>query len=873
MINMMRAPSLRGCKPLSSSVIARALLAALVGALCALLFRLDLPEIAMSLEMRSTTGTYGEIFYRSSEQGYSQTRSASFKIIGDGRWQTYQIALTPDIRFDRIRIDPGSGPGHITVRALELRQGLRSQKFDQSELVAALGITKDVVAAKSAALRFSSQGRDPYFEIKLRDSMGLGSLLARSSHVAVFALMALLAWLLLELLTAWAARQFRHKGWPHCRRVEIVCAYFSDDDVLRFDCRMLLSFVTIGLLATMYVALRLHQSSIGVWETVYPDRPVDQPIDIGTPKRIRSDEWRVQTPWVLNQVATGSHRVNRNVGGESATLLAAVPLEGAVGLPQLKFAGFRVFGLERGMSWWWAYKSFGLVFSFFWLCLILTKGNLAASLLGSLWIYFSSFTQWWFSVNTPEIMIAFALGVTGAIYTLFASARRMVVLGGVLVTYAATSLVLHLYPPFIIPLAYLGLTIIIGVWLRLGSISPAIHQLRFRISTLVVTVAAISLYGLVFFSAASETVEAMRNTVYPGQRISESGGMPAAKLIYGFFENFRIGETTFPMRPTNASEASSFVLLFPLVLLAVPWRCLLGREGALMSVLMVFCAIVAGWSAIELPRALEGTMQAAGWSLVTPKRAVIGLGVASILACVVLFAHTNEQSRLLHDRAIRRMSVVTVAVFVIVLGWGLRQIDPIFFTTRVLFIGAVAATLIASGLLLGQTRLLTAGVLTYALASASVNPLVSGLSAVTEKPILLAAANQGGQPGDRWAVIGDTNFAQGLKVHGLSVFAGSRFLPDRDDVKILDPSGAYERIWNRYSTIELVSKPSRATAKFKIRRGDQYSIELNVCGEQLKLLGVTHLAYTGAVPDDDLACLERLLAPIDSGVKLFRVSH
>lgn len=860
----------RGRAFLRSPVMARALLATLVALMGALLFRLDLPNISVSLEMKSTTGSSGEIFYASSEAGYAQERSVPFPIRSDGNWHVYEMEFSPEIRIDRIRIDPGSGPGSVSARTVELRQGIRSQRFSKQRLAAALGITHHLLPSDSTELQFSSQGRDPYFEILLPQPMGHESLLARTGSLVVVAATALLAWLLLESLAAWLSKPFARLHRP---RIERLCAFFSDEQVLRVDGRILLTFLLIGLLAATYIGLRLHQSSIGIWETVYPAVAVEQTIDLGTPKRIRVDEWRVQTPWVLNQVLNGNPTHNSNLGGESSPLAAAVPIKGILGVPQLKFTGFRVFDLDRGFSWWWAYKSFGLVFAFLWLCLLLTRGNLAASLLGSLWVYFSSFTQWWFSVSTPEIMIAFATGVIGTIYLLFAAKRGLVMMGGALMVYSATNLVLHLYPPFIVPLAYLGLAILVGYWVRLGSVNPVLHRIGFRATTAIVSVAAICGYGLMFISAASDTIEVMLNTVYPGQRIAASGDVSWAKIMYGFFESFRLGERHFPLPPTNASEASSFVLLFPVILLTVRWRSLFRRDGALLGALGIFCIIAGCWIVVSLPDVLERSMQALGWYLVTPKRAVIGLGIGSILACIVLFAQVQSRQILVRDEGIRRSAIATVSVGVIMLGWGLHQIDPAFFSARTIFIGTVATTLIAAGLMLGRTRLLTAGVLTYALATACVNPLVSGISAVSEKPILLAAAAQGGDPGDKWAVFGDTNVAQGLKAHGLDVFAGTHFLPDRRDIAILDPSGKYERIWNRYSTIAVISGPSHATAEFKIRRGDQYSITLNVCGEQIRRLGVTHLAYTTSVPKADLACLSRLPAPADSGVRLFKLKR
>lgn len=848
----------------------RALLALLVVLVAALLHGTLRPDLSVRIEMMTTTGAGGELFFAAGDDGYSQERSQAFPIVSDGQWHRYSVVVPSGPRMDRIRIDPGTGAGEVSVRSVELVFGGTHQQLRGSSLVSSLGITNHLqrTAIGSQRLEFGSEGVDPYLELKLPRPIGGASLLSRVGKFALIGLAIFGAWLLLEKLAGPVKRALA-PSWMAVR-LRKLAAVVSDEQVLRVTAPMLVTMGCLALVAMLYVVLRLNQSSIGLWETVYPDAEVEQMIDLGTPKRIRSDEWRVHTPWVLNQVLSGSPIHNPNVGGDLSPVFTALPVRGVIGLPQAKLAGFRLFGAEVGFSWWWAYKTFALIASFLWLCLLLTRGNLAASMLGSAWIYTTSFTQWWFSSLLPEIMIAFAVGMIGAIYALFSSGRGHIVAGCLLVVYAATNLVLHLYPPFIVPLAYLGVFILIGYVVQYRAIGLPRRLPWFRSAAMLGAFAVLCGYGIVFLAQVSDTIEAMRNTVYPGQRVSVSGGVPLAKLLYGFFEPIRLGEISFPLRPTNASEASSFVLLAPLALLVVPWSALVRRGSALLVALGLFCLVALAWIAFEVPAPLERLMQLAGWSLVTPKRAVLALGIGSIVACVMLFARVQEGRDPVRSGPARRMSVVAVGMTVLALGWGLSLIDPGFFTWKVIVIGTIASTFLAGGLALGRSALLATGIAMYALTTMTVNPLVSGISAISEKPVLLAAERVGGSAADKWVVIGDTNFAQGLKAHGLDVFAGSQFLPDRKSIAILDPDGSYEKVWNRYATIEVKSEPARTRPLFVARRGDQYAITVSVCSGMLQSLGITHIAYTGPVPGGDLACLAELPAPQDSGVRFFR---
>lgn len=867
------APSNELTRHLPPKAWRRATLVAFLMIVSSLFLGFDRGDVSLQLEMRSTPAGKGEIFYADADERYSQKASVAFPLQGDGDWHTYEIAL-PATRMQRIRIDPGSGDGLIDVKSAKIRNAARTIGFDGAALREALGTTHHLQArSHTDGLSFRATGRDPYFEIRLPRAVGETSLTYGILVISSVAGVAFGGWLFIEYLAALFLRHSRRRNWSRLASgVRKTSQMLGDSEVLRLNGGILAAFLAILLTGSTYVVLGLNQSSLGWWENIYPPHPVHQTVDLGTAKRIRSDEWNVQAPWVLNQILNGSPLHNPNVGAERSPLIASLPVEGAIDLPQLKFLGFEFLDIDRGVSWWWAYKTFALLWAFLWLCLLLTRGNLAASLLGAFWVYASSFSQWWFSSNLPEIMAAFAFGVVGAIYALFAARRPMVVMGCVLVVYSATNLVLNLYPPFIVPLGYLGVAIIAGYAIERGG-APILSKLRFRTVALATAVLAIVAYGLLFRSMAADSVDAMLHTVYPGQRVSGSGGIPFAKVFYGFFEGFRLDEFHFPPWASNASETSSFVLLLPIVLLAIPLRRFFRRETAMLMTIGCACLLTGLWMLIKLPTAVEQVMQMAGWSLVTPKRAVVGLGVGSILACTILFAKVRDGEVTTHSPEVRRMAIMVVLVGVCAFGWGLRQVDADFFTWRILLAGATASTLVAAGILMGKSPLLAAGLALFALPTLTVNPLVSGISAISEKPILKTAARLGSGPGTKWVVIGIPTLAQGLKAHGLRVFAGTQFLPARDDFRILDPDGKYEATWNRYATVGVGSDPNRKSPGFTRRRGDQYTITLNVCGGALQALGVTHVAYTSRVPEDDLECLNPLPSVPGSGVALFTLEQ
>jgi len=835
------------------------------------LYGLPRTLVGVHLNMSANGGEKGEVFYRSHDAGFTAQDSAAFVITDDGKAHDYRIELPFDKRIDRIRIDPATRQGEATIYSIEIHDADGVQKFDGRALFDARGRVNQarLELGPRGELLVRSVGGDPYLEFFLHRAVS-------GSHPGLTALRRLLLALAasLVLMGAWVGFSRVRAVWPGIGRApHSTQGNRLGDELLEFTRPILATFALIAIAALVFVGLKLNQSSIEVWENVYPQAPVEQAIDLGSPRLIRSDEWKVHTPWVLNQVLAGSPSENQNVGGATAPLIASVPISDPIGLPNLKYAGFRFLDIERGYSWFWSYKSFGLAFSFLWLLLILTRGNLSAAIIGTLWVYFSSYTQWWFSSTLPEIMTAFALGTTGALYALFSTKRLMIGIGAALIAYAATNLALSLYPPFIVSLGYLAAAIIVGYGLEAGGFRKIIQGKWFRFMALLAALVAIAAYGFRFFQAASSAIEAMLSTAYPGQRVSSSGGVPIAKLMDGFFEAFRLGESQFPRLPLsyNASEASGFLIMLPLVLLLIPLGRWLQPRNALPTFITGFCALAFAWIAIRLPEPINHILQLAGWGSVTPKRAIMALGVGSVLLCTVLLARMQTSPLSGIARRASWVTIPLIALAVAWLGWRLRQVDASFFNWQVIALGTLVSALIALGIARGSTAFVAAGVAILALPTISVNPLTSGLSSITEKPILQAAKKQGGAPGDRWVAIGDNFFAQGLKAMGLNVLGGTHYLPDRSMLDQLDPQNRYARVWNRYSTISVSSEPGIQAPRFELIHPDQYRIAIDICSPILQSLGITHVAYTIQAPAEDLRCLSPLSAPGDSGVRLFRL--
>lgn len=827
----------------------------------------------VSLRMRTTAGSLGQLFYAGEGKGYSPDRSVAFAAISDGTWHEYRIRLGVHEPVARLRIDPGVESGEVAIGPVAIRTpGADPAPLAGRTLSAAVKGTNDVTSPRveGEAIVFAASAGDPFIDLAL--PKGGSPWPARLGLAAVAAAVTFVLCLLfarLQRLPAYVTgmRIARHAAGRLAERL-------SEPSVVTVKAEAAAVLVALAVASVVYIALALHQSSVGVWESMYPAKPVHQLVDLGEPRRVRSDEWNTQTPWILNQVQRGAGLTNSNIGGERAPLLASVPVLGSVATFQPKFLGFVLFDLEHGYSWWWAYKTFGLVAAFFWLLLILTRGNTAMSLLGAVWVYASSFSQWWLSSNLAEILIAFALGVIGAYYLLYARRRRWLFTGALLAVYSIISLLLHLYPPFILPMAYLGVFLLAASLVEPGATDKIRDAWGIRLMTGMVVVATSALLLASYVGQAEDTIATMMATIYPGHRVAVPGSVTLERALYAWFEAFRFGELRFPAAAINASEASSFVLAFPIGIAALRVRGLLRREGAYPAALALYALLVLFWMCCSMPEPLAKLYQSAGWSWSPPERSLVGLGIGSILLAIIVAAHAEAASaqagilRPLEDRRwIPLLAVIVVGMF----GWGLRKSDESFITPGTIAAGMLLAFLLSRGISQGKRASLALGVALLAIPGATVNPLTSGLSAILDKPILSAARAASDGPADRWAVVGDFVFAQGLKARGLDVVNGSQMVPDARLHAILDPARRHTDVWNRYAHVLFESAPGSASPEYSLGQADLYVVKLDICGPQMRAMRVNRIAYTRAVPDQDLRCLEPIAGDDSSGVRLFKL--
>lgn len=824
--------------------------------------------------VQSTTGAGpAEIFHAGDGEDFSAGQSASFPVSSDGKPHRYQVDIAASRPVTRLRIDPGTAPGTIFVGKLDIRRrflGLETGSHSVAVVPSASHHAAGI-APREDGLQLVSVGNDPWVVLDLPATTRA----ALETQIALLRMLVALACGLIA--TALAFVPFRSAvvqgrrllgASTRLRFLVALARAGSDAGTITFSPAVMGVIVLAVCAAAAGVVGRLNFSSVGMWNHYLPSAGVEDPTLLGSARAIRADEWLVSTPWMLSQAANGYPVENPSVGGLRSTLLTSMPVRHAVTVLQPEFWGFAFFDVERAVSWYWMYKLFGLFGSSLLLLLLLTRGDGLVSAMGAVWLCLSSYTQWWFSTNLPEMLIGLCLALVGVLYICKAERRAMRLAGALATVLGTATYVFQLYPPFQVPLAYAGAAILAGV------LASRTSRLQIRTAaierTLLMAACAALLAGAVFLFAvdARETISTVVATIYPGRRFSVGGSVPWWMALDGVFEAWRVGETTFPWTNSNASESSDFVVLFPLAVAASVFidRRLL-RDPLVVS-LSLFCVLLSAWMVVPLPAELAHLVSRLTLlSYVPPPRATVALGLGSIFLVSVVVA----RMRALGTRPRRfgtTLFVILASLAAYQYGALLQDLDATFFVGTRVIIGCVVTGFMAWALAYGSRRAFAVAVLLIAIPGLLVNPLSRGLAPLLEKQALAAAVAADGEQAKKWVVIGNFVIPQAFKAVGLDVLGGTRFTPDIPSMEILDPGHRHAEVWNRYAHVQVESAKGIPSPAFTLVQADLYRLQVDVCSAQLDALRIERVAYAGSAPAADLACLRPIGAPID-GVSLY----
>jgi hypothetical protein len=614
---------------------------------------------------------------------------------------------------------------------------------------------------------------------------------------------------------------------------------------VRFNYKTNLFFAALAIYLLLTTLFNINGSSVGAWNKISSQK-ADPQILLGTPKNIRLDEWASHTPAILSQCNSKVpfSTENYSLGGYKSPLVRHLPVKHFSTLLKPQFWFFFLADTERAFAFYWNIKLVILVGGVFLLLMLLLENNFVVSLFGALWVFFSGYTQWWYASPAmwpPELVGYFALFTTAFIISLVSRRKIVIATASLIFPISFFNFATSLYPPHQVPLTYLSFFIVLGVLLpRFKFVLSELLTNKFRLACIGGSLLLAA--GLIFawYWDVRQTLDALANTVYPGQRRVAGGGISIAQIFNGFWGIF-MTEKNFPEIWINVCESSNYLLLFPIPLILMCWKWFTQKKvSALEPALAIYILLILLWQILGFPKPIA---QITLFDRVTEIRALLSLGIASIVwTCFSLHQITKEKT--IFTWRFRIVIATIMLGCVLLYGLYFNIVTGNFASAYQIVMVCLFATA-ACLLFISRKPMLFAGLilLPNIYFHGLINPICVGLQPILGNPLyekIHHIARQ--EPDSKWIVYskGYPLIANLAYAAGANVFNGLKYIPNLEAMKELSAKNNDISIYNRYGYITLLPIIGQQISFNLSASSDYYTISVDPENDCWKRLGITY---------------------------------
>jgi hypothetical protein len=421
-----------------------------------------------------------------------------------------------------------------------------------------------------------------------------------------------------------------------------------------------------------------------------------------------------------------------------------------------------------------------------------------------------------------------------------------------------------MYPAWQVPLFYILISVLLG-YILANRINKLDSTFKFKAIILGVTGVAFLVFLFQFYEQIKGTIDIMLNTAYPGKRVATGGDLKGGKLFSEFYGIY-INGSHYPKNWLNICEVSSFIMFFPIVFYGVAMDYFKTKtlDWVLISLSCVVFMLLL-WVTFGFPAFLSRI----SLMFFSPSyRTLPMLGLANCILLIAFLARRNgEAPKQFSWKKFGALALVTF-VFLKLVSTNINTETQSFFTTKQ--VGIVSFVMTAVYLLIRysnykyMTLILGVILLGVNFNNLKINPLTQGLSAVLDNPLVKATAEiEAKDRGARWAIFGNQMMSNLLKANGINMINGQKAIPPLEDMKILDPSGKDNFVYNRYAHINMVYQPGYEDGiYFQLHENetvnDNYSIIIHPCNPKLNQLGLKYVLFTYVPTPDEIKCMSMI---------------
>lgn len=606
----------------------------------------------------------------------------------------------------------------------------------------------------------------------------------------------------------------------------------------------------LTLCLLVLTALKISGTSIGVYHEYFYGHKDDSALIFGKPRAIRSDEWLVNSQSTISQSRVDYARINPNIGeGQDMSVVVSVPYRDWSIIFRPHNWGFFFMPLENAFALsWWIMGYLLILGCYFFGLRLLPRQRLICSLI-ALALFFSAFVQWWYAYGTlGSLYYSFFIAIV-AMALIETKVPKVRIWLGLILAYLITSFALVLYPPFQIACAIvLSAFVFSYLAVRWNVVGARQSWSAFAVASASIVISAI-LVGL-FISTRQDVVKTINSTAYPGYRSLAAGGLSPTH----FFSSHLGSQFQFTSKaeqylidgehPTNQSEASSFLLLIPFLILPAlviflrripPGQ---PRDWPMLVMCVIFFILI-----LELfVPAFTPISKGLFLHKVGPWRSLIGMGLLNIIMLILLIRAQITRGVTFSWKIALGYSI---GVFLFIAFIALRVADyPGEFIDRNLAILlSVPIALVIYLLLVGNYRwsLIVFAAFSF-YGGAAVNPLYKGLGVVLDTPLSNVISDTAKGSDQRWVAEGGylINF---IAINGGRTLSAVYSYPQFALWEGIE--GADEYIYNRYAHASFQFDNDMDTpTEMRLLSADSFVVITNPCSSYLRQHNVGHIVTT-----------------------------
>jgi hypothetical protein len=815
----------------------------------------------LTMEMSANAPSTAEVFF---DTGKSFNEGEASSLLVKSTALTFFQPLEFTIPFTlfahrirTIRFDPISAPGEVVIRHVSVRapDGREILAIPPGDIARLNQIATIAVHGAEADVTTTPQAPDPQLTLSLKTPIRLprvplpseGRLLLVGNAV-LLGLFALLFVLRRQVEIAAAVVNRRVRAID--ARFAALAEHLSAPDFIKFDSGAIWFYAACLVLFLAGGLADFNGSSIGAMSTYYGHGATEKEW-IGQPRSIRADEWAFVTPDILNQaLRTDAFALeDAQMGNHSVSLMANVPVRHFSTIFRPQFWSFFILPLDYAFAFMWQCKALFLAVGVFTWLLLLT-GSTLASATGSLWYFFSQFTQWTWSWPSalPELTGMICLSMVLFCYLTVGKNKIALALVALAAAVCSINFALCAYVPHLIPLAWLAVLFFLAWCIASHRQIFVKEAAAARIAAGAVAIAIIGVTGLFVYRDLQVAIAAITNTVYPGHRIV-SGSMLVWQLPSNFMQ-WWVNDGRVPqLLHNNICEISGFLWLAPFTILGWEKVSLSRFQKLALAGFGLVSLLLLAWALLKLPNSFGIAL---GVARTFGPRSLPALGLANIAVVCTCMAGWRARAGESWNWQPAIMCVFVMGILFKLLQVTNRHLDH-FFKNGQVFFAALIITVLVWLLITGRKRLLAlALVLPQAIVFGTVNPVHRGLDVITSSEFYAFVQHHPDLRKGEWLVFTDPNWADRfdpntasslIAATGCHVYTTCTYLPNVDAFPLFRASHLNMEIANQLGYTTAVALPPGAKPSMQVISSGQILYRLSPSDPLLRQLGITHIAF------------------------------